>query len=304
MLRNLLLVFAVLLILSACQVGGASSLPTLIPKEYLPTVIALTAEALPTLTPPPTQEVPQPTLTFTPTVEIPTLAVETSLPDVVIQIPEAAIQIVRPGPLSKIVSPTLLSIYVIPGAERRATAELWGEDGRLIYRQIFTFITVNKHAQIYKEIGFETAGVAETGRLVVRSLDEYGRVIALSSVPLMLMASGEEDIFFINDVMTPILIQYPLENVLVQGNSLSVSGLARTGNDEPLLVELIAADGRVLGSRLAGFSSFEAGAHNPFSVDVPFGVDAPTWTRVTVSERSGDEISPVNISSVEVLLSP
>ncbi len=292
-----------LIVLSACSLGEQNALPTLIPAEYLPTVIAMTAAALPTHTPPPVQMATPTVMPVTPTIYAPTVASETALP-AVIRIPEAEIQIVRPGALSKVVSPMLMSIYVIPGAERKATVELWGEDGRLIYRRIFTFTNVNDRTQIYEEIGFEIAGAAETARLVASTHDEYGRVLSLASTPIILLAVGEEDLYAVNDVMTPILIQSPLENVLIQGTALLVSGMARTPEDEPLLVELVAADGRVLGSRLAGFSNFEPGTHNLFTVEVPFGVSAPTWVRVIVSERSGDEISPLNSSSVEVLLSP
>ena len=292
-----------LIVLTACSLGEQNALPTLIPAEYLPTVIAMTAAALPTHTPPPVQIAPPTVMPITPPINAPTVAVETSLP-AVIQIPEAEIQIVRPGALSKIVSPMLMSIYVIPGAERKATVELWGEDGRLIYRRIFTFTNVNDRTQIYEEINFEIAGAAETARLVASTHDEYGRVLSLASTPIILLAAGEEDLYAVNDVMAPILIQSPLENVLIQGTALLVSGVARTLDDEPLLVELVAADGRVLGSRLAGFSHFEPGRHNLFTVEVPFGVSVPTWVRVIASERSGDEISPLNSSSVEVLLSP
>ncbi|MBC8330681.1 MAG: hypothetical protein H8E28_01745 [Anaerolineae bacterium] len=304
MRRSGLPIVLVLIALSACGFGEQNTLPTLIPAEYLPTVIAMTAETLPTYTPPPPMQVITPTVAIvTPTVIVSHVAVETSLPDV-IQISEADIQIVRPGALSKVVSPMRISIYVIPGAERKATVELWGEDGRLMYRRIFTFTNVNDRTQIYEEISFELAGAAEAARLVARTHDEYGRIISLASTPIILLAEGEEDLYAVNDVMNPILIQSPVENVLIQGVNLLVTGVARTVSDEPLLVELVAADGRVLGSRLAGFSNFEPGMHNFFAVEIPLGVESPTWVRVIVSERSGDDISPLNSSSVEVLLSP
>lgn len=304
MRRSGLLILWALIVLSACGVRQQNALPTLIPTEYLPTVIAMTAAALPTHTPPP-EQMATPTVIppLTPTIYMPALAAETALPEA-LRIPEAEIQIVRPGALSKVVSPMLISIYVIPGAERKATVELWGEDGRLIYRRIFTFTNVNDRTQIYEEIAFELAGAAETARLVASTHDEYGRVLSLASTPIILLSEGEEGLYAVNDVMTPILIQSPAENVLIQGTSLRVSGVARTPEDEPLLVELVAADGRVLGSRLAGFSNFESGMHNFFTAEIPFGVESPTWVRVIVSERSGDDISPLNSSSVEVLLSP
>ncbi len=312
--------FVVLLILlmwvglSGCAGFGAGlELPTLIPTEYVPTVIAMTAQAMvtPTQTPAPidnaltveatvaVEEWP-PTASLTPE----NLSAITPSPASPVIIPEADIQIIRPGPLSKIVSPTTLFMYVIPGAERRAQVELWGEDGHLIYRKIFTFNSINLHTSVLKDFGFETAGVAETGRLVVQTQDDYGRVMALASVDLILLAEGEADINLAHDVLAPIVIQQPEAEVLIQGGTLTVSGLVRTTGEQPLLVELIATDGRVVGSRLAGVTPTQTGEHHPFSVEIPYQVDAPTWVRVTISARGGSQPGPINIKTVEILLSP
>src|SRR5215510_9318138 len=106
MKRTFPLLASLLGFLAACAAPTASPIPTAYPPDYLPTVIALTAESanilgtrvafaltptvLPTDTPAPTLS-PTPRPTFT----------QTSIPGH----EPAAIQIYAPGPMSKVVSP-------------------------------------------------------------------------------------------------------------------------------------------------------------------------------------------------------
>lgn len=309
--------------LGGCAILGPSNdLPTLMPQEFVPTAIALTAEAL--VTP---SDTPNPTATFTiePTqvVAITVAANATAadapeealvdqsrdiLPAPIVPentlIPGAEIQIASPGPLSKIASPLSIIAYVTQGADGNAQVELWGEDGRLMYRRIFNFLTPNPQGRLVIKFGFETAGVAETAQLVIQTRDVHGRMKALASQEIILLAEGETDLNVAGDLLAPIVIQQPQDMTLVKGEALNVSGLVRTSSDQPLLVELVAADGKVVGSRLAGVVPTEKGEHHPFSTDIPFQVDAPTWVRVIVSERGGRFPGAKNIATLEVLLSP
>lgn len=303
--------------LSGCgSFGSAAELPTLIPEDQLPTVIAMTAEAM--VTP---SSTPEGTPTTKPTeVLLPeesdastssadaTQATQAGaadpLPTSESPIPAADIAIFNPGPLSKVVSPISLVAYVVPGADDRARLELWGEDGRLMYRKIFNFTTPNPQGRLVTKFGFEIPGVAETGHLSIQTQDEYGRVMALASIDLILLSSGESDISMASDTLATIVIQSPGDKELIQGEKILVEGLARTASEQPLFVELVAADGRVLGSRLAGVIPTEKGEHHSFATEIPFQITAPTWVRVIVSERGGRLPGAVNISTVEVLLSP
>jgi hypothetical protein len=67
---------------------------------------------------------------------------------------------------------------------------------------------------------------------------------------------------------------------------------------------MISTEGKVIGSRLAGISPGNAGDHRLFATEVTFSVDAPTWVRVTVSERINGNPKPAQLTSIEVLLSP
>jgi hypothetical protein len=217
------------------------------------------------------------------------------------------VQIINPSHLSKVVSPIDLYTFVEPGGDGRIRVELTGEDGRVLYRQVFLYTNSPAGARVNlnTKVDFEIAGVAETGRLTVSVNDEYERLKALSSVDLVLLADGQADLTPTGDLLENIFIQQPQIKTLVQGENILVTGLARTGDDQPLLVELVAPDGRIIGSRLAGIAPLTAdGSHRLFAAEVPFSVSSPTWVRVTVYDNSGRLPGPKHVSSVEVLLSP
>ena len=358
-LRIKLALVIVLLVLLGSIGGCAFSqqfepLPTLIPEEQIPTVVALTANMMASQTaaagPTSTKTIP-PTLTKT---KVPTTTEPLATPSAVIdvtqtitftesnaltisptitltptqhaisntltpspesiatpippdEIPFAAVQIIYPGHLSKVVSPIELYTFLAPGGDGRIRVELTGEDGRLLYRQVFLYTDTPAGARVNLKtnIAFEIAGVAETGRLTVSVNDEHEQLRSLSSVDLVLLADGEAELNPSGDLLEDIFIQQPTIKSLVQGNSVRVTGLARTGDNQPLLVELVATDGRIIGSRLAGIApQQEDGGHRLFASEVPFSVSSPTWVRATVYDNSGRLPGIKHVSSVEVLLSP
>jgi hypothetical protein len=137
MKRNVLLFSSLLGLIVACAAPTPSPIPTAYPPEYLPTVIALTAEAanalgtevaraltlpvLPSNTPRPTLS-PTPQATFT----------QTTIPGH----DPAAIQIFAPGSMSKVVSPITLRMNIVAGDSEKVQIDLYGEDGRLLTRNV------------------------------------------------------------------------------------------------------------------------------------------------------------------------
>ncbi|MBU0510738.1 MAG: hypothetical protein KJ638_03420, partial [Chloroflexi bacterium] len=316
------------MLLSGCTgILSASALPTLLPTEYIPTVIALTAEAIiacaatpthtltdtPQATPTPRQTTSQ-TITAATATPSPTAAganqppstsapTPTHLPP--IEIPYADIQIISPGALSRVVTPIKLHAFLIPGAGGRVRVELLGEDGHLLYRKIFVFDTpVDARVNLLVDLDFEISGVAETARLVVSIDDSYGRLKSLASENVILLSLGNPDINPPGDLLELIVIQQPTPKVLIQGGTLTVSGLVRSASEQPLLIELIATDGRIIGSRLAGIATSPEGGHRLFAAEVPYHVNSPTWVRLTVSERGTRLPGVTQLSSLEILLGP
>jgi len=311
------------LVAAGCTVASISNLPTPYPTEFLPTLIALTVNAADQVTPEKT-----PSLTATSTLppapsRTPTLAssltpsptcctavststrtpTPTRTATATPELPIADIQFFRPGPASRVVSPLRINAYLWPGAGGKVRVELLGEDGRLLVRKVLAYSPTNR-VHVITDLDFEIEAVAEAGRLQVSTEDSSGRIIALASVDLILLSLGDEDLNPPADGNESIVIREPVKNTLIQGGSVVVSGLAIPAGDQPLLVELIATDGRVVGYRQAALTPVEGTGYTSFTVDVPYSVTSTTWVRLTISETSGRIPGRTHISSIEVLLSP
>jgi hypothetical protein len=324
------------MISSSCSGLQGTDLPTPYPSEYLPTVIALTsqagkgngeASAPRTGTPQPempgtpgqgTQNpasstgtsTPEPPDTFTPTPTGPTATPYTlpppPTPTATPQIPNAGIEIRNLGSLSRVVSPLHIYAYLKPGAGGKVRIELFGENQRLLARQIkvLNFVPVGAWAVFTTDLDFEISAAAEAGRLKISVDDEYGRIVALNSVPLILMSIGGADITPPADVLTPILIQEPNPKTLIQGGTVRVSGMARPANDKPLLIRLLTTDGQEIGMRLANISAPNSQGYGLFAVDVPYKVSEPERVLLTVSEGDASMTDYIHISTLEVMVSP
>ena len=225
----------------------------------------------------------------------------TALPE----IPIAGIQIFKPGDLSKVASPIEVSAYLRPGAGGQVTIELFGEDGRLLVRQIRVYdVTPGARVNLYEEVPFQISAAAEVGRLVLSMADGAGRLIAVNSIDLILLSMGDSDINPSDALLDFIYIQQPKLKTLVQGGSVLVSGLARPFIDQSLVVHLIAEDGRVVGQRLVAVGERAANGYGEFGVEVSYNVWRLTPVRLTIYEV-GSPISPYRyLSSLELVLGP
>lgn len=317
-------------ILSACGSGTPEPLPTALPDDYLPTAIALTIQAeMPrlgitaTIQPEPTDHT---TLAASPTQAANTAAPsDTPVPDFsptsnrlptrtpsptpTQSIPDAAIQILAPGPGSRLVSPLRLNTYLKPGLDGRVQIELLGEDGRLLLRNVYSYLAEVKRTYLTESLPFEIRQVGEAARLQISTFDSFGRLLAFNSVDVILLSFGEDDVNPAGSLLERVLITEPLPNKLIQGGTLIVSGKVHLANNQPLLIELTTAKGQVVGYRQAGVDSGEIddpiGDYVPFRAEVPYTVTAPTWVRLSVRMNSDAVINgPIYLTSQEILLSP
>ena len=302
--------------LVACAAGSSPAPDTPLPREYLPTAVALTVEAgqqntprpvLPevvTATPlPPFEPSPLP-VTATPEAS-PNAPRATATSTAPPPLPDADIQIFRLGELSKVVSPISARVYFQRGYVGPATAELHGEDGRLLARQMKELVAnPQAWADITFKIPFEIGAAAEAGRLVIRSNDAFGRPAAVNSVSLVLLSRGTNDFNASDALQKKIIIQQPAENSLVQGGKLLVAGMARTASSQMLRVQILAEDGRIVGSRLAALAEHKAGEYAQFAVEVPYTVADLTPVRLIVFEDGGQISEFLHLASVLLQLSP
>ena len=301
-MKRFILFAALLAFLAACAAPTASPIPTAYPPEYLPTVIAMTADAanalgtqvamalspvvLPTNTPLPTLS-PTPRATFT----------QTTIPGH----DPAAIQIFAPGPMSKVISPITLRMNIVSGESEKVQIDLYGEDGRLLTRNVKQVPTSGRGVPQQIRVPFEIRAAAEVGRLTVSTTDEEGRIQSLNSVRLLLLSSGVNEINPPGNPSEPVGVFSPLEEDLVSGGVLSLRGDVWPFNLNPVILELVDPDGRSMGLRILNMDHL-----NPqlFETTIPYKVSEPTSARLTIRQDDDRIDGLFYVYSQEILLNP
>lgn len=302
MKRNTLLLASLLGFLAGCAAPTASPIPTAYPPEYLPTVIALTAEAAnvlgtevalaltPTVLP---SRTPRPTLSPTPQ---PTFT-QTTIPGH----DPAAIQIFAPGPMSKVVSPITLRMNIVAGESEKIQIDLYGEDGRLLTRNLKNVPTSGLGVPQQIRVPFEIRAAAEVGRLTVSTTDKAGRLQSLNSVRVLLLSSGINEINPPGNPSEPIGVFSPEDDEEVAGGVLNVRGDVWPFNLHPVILELVDPDGRSIALRILNLDHL-----NPqlFETTLPYKVSEPTLARLTIRQDDDRIDGLFYVYSQEVLLNP
>jgi hypothetical protein len=289
-------------LLAGCAAPAASPIPTAYPPDYLPTVIALTAESANNLgtevalaltpTAPPT-DIPSPTLSPTPQ---PTFT-QTTIPGH----EPAAIQIFAPGPMSKVVSPINLKMNIIAGESEKVQIDLYGEDGRLLTRNLKRVQKSGKGVPQQIKVPFEIRAAAEVARVTVSTLDKAGRIQSLNSVHVLLLSSGSNEINPPGNPSEPVGVVSPLLDEPVSGGVLNVKGDVWPLNLNPVILELVDPANKPIGLRVLALDNL-----NPQLMDttIPYKVSEPTLARLTIRQDDDRMNGLFYVYSQEVLLNP
>jgi len=284
---------------SGCSVFPINNLPTPWPTNYLSTAIALTMDAISPTT--------QATISFEIVAsELPEepLIAETEInniqqsatpnpnalrppsPTVTPTNPEAVIQIVYPGSLSKVISPIKLEAYAQPGAENKVFIDLIGENGQVIASEIRKYQNLSRlWAPVNLEIPFQLDQAAEYARLQIRTEDQFHRTIALSPIHLILQSNGIDRIYPNTILIDRCVIRSPKLNEVIAGSLLIVDGEFLPFNEQPILIELITETGYVINSKFIQLQSKSSDPFISFKIDIPFQVSNRTPVRLTMSQR-------------------
>jgi hypothetical protein len=257
---------------------------------------------------------PSPTRTFTPTrtriptrTRAPSLTPTTTMTPTITNTPTppAPIQeLVRPGLMSKVLSPIQIEMYTLIGDDGMAHVALIGEDGRVIAQQD---ITNTPRRYIYEaiQLDFEIPTVSEFARLQVRSVDEFGRPLAISSVDLVLLTVGRAEIFPAAVTEEPFLVRAPARGATVTGGTLVVDGVAHPVNDSPVILELIDEAGQVLLSQQFNVAPPSGGmSHTPFHLELAYKVSASTPVRLVVRQEGSRIPGTLALNSQLLVLEP
>lgn len=296
-------------LLSACS-QGADAQPTLFPPDYIPTVVAMTGQAIfatsaaqtaaviPTDTPLPTE---------TP---IPSTALPTATPTFAPGFTEfAQIRFISPGPMSSVISPVKLQVMLVSGRSEIVKVDLIGESGLLLQRGIER---VNRNLSgNYRsfEMAFEIRAVSERGYIRISSKDDHGRIENLNTMPVLLYSIGDAQI---NPVGNMIYERISLDGLEdgdeVSGGVVNLKGMIWPVTDEPVFVEMLSESGVPVSARVLEFNGTDT---QPFETTLPYKIKEPTRVRLTFRQDSPslgtsdpDLKKLIYVYTIELLLNP
>jgi hypothetical protein len=128
----------------------------------------------------------------------------------------------------------------------------------------------------------------------------------LTSVDLILLQLGSNEITLPKDLTEPYIIRWPEEGDTIQGGMLQVRGVARILNSNPLLFDCIDQDGNLISSgEVTIHASSEGISHVPFEAYLPYQVENPTNVRLSIRQESASRLpGTISLSSFEITLAP
>lgn len=309
-MKKKILIFASLLtLLSACS-QSIESTPTAFPSDHLPTSVALTGQAVFATADALTQIVP-PTLTSVPA-ELSTPLAEFPSPTPTFAagfIEFAQIHFLTPGPASSLISPINLQMELVSGESEVVQVDLLGEDGRVLYRDLEKVTRNVKGIFRRFELRFEIRAVSEAGYIRVSSKDDFGRIQALNTMPVLLYSLGTAQINPPgNMVYERIMIEGMEEKANFYGGEVSLKGRIWPFNDQPMIVELILPNRSPISSRILSFNGIDT---QSFETTLPYKVTQSTRARLTfrqdnplLSVTDSELQKYMYVYSIEIMLNP
>jgi hypothetical protein len=246
--------------------------------------------------------IPTDTLLPIPTLNLPPTLVATAIPEP--SADSSAIQILGPGPLSKIISPVKVFGYAIPGHAYQANLELYGEDGHLLASKVLQLYAQYKWGYFTWQMAFEIHSIGELGRLTLSTQDDYGRVNAVNSVHLLLLAEGTSIINLPGDLRERCVITQPTVGQFLSGGILTVIGKMHPYNNLPLTLELVGRDGSVLGTQTVAISTIPNDDDIPFRVDINYNIPKGMWALLSIRQNDDRIGGLMYLYSQEIYLNP
>ena len=218
----------------------------------------------------------------------------------------AGIEILSPGPDSQLRSPIQLDLRLQPGANGQVRIELVGQDGRLLLRKLLKVQDgdVKRSVALEVSLDFEIPRAVEAGRLIISTEDDYGRLQALNSVDVVLLARGRSLISPPSDSEGNLVIGTPKRGEQVQGDLIVISGRVKGPPGAPLLIELMTREGKVLAFSNVYPNYQEESDTSVFQIELGYNVKEPTWAQIAVLESGGAIPAPKYFAGIEVLLLP
>ena len=313
MKNKLLIIGSLFGLLAGCtQLVQSPPTPTPQPENYLSTVVAMTGQAAFA-----TADALTPSATPTKVDLISSTEIPLSLAEIASPTPTfafgfeqyAQIHFLTPGPGSSLISPINLQVDVVSGESEKIQVDLLGEDGRLLQRDVEKVTRNLKGIFRRFDLKFEIRAVSEAGYIRISSKDDFGRLQALNTMPVLLYSIGEAQINPPgNMVYERIMVEGLKEKANYYSGEVGLQGRIWPYNDQPMVVELILPDGKVISTRLLNFNGTET---QSFETTLPYIVTEPTLARLSFRQDNPQLLiedpelgKAVYVYTMEITLNP
>jgi hypothetical protein len=202
-----------------------------------------------------------------------------------IKYPSALLQVEKPGEMSRLISPILVSANVYPGAKGLVNVQLIGEDGRIMADQLLQLSTTETGwKSLATWIQFEINSAGESALIVVSTRDGNDRRIAQESVPVILLQVGENEIENPIFFTQPVVLSSPVNGGFAKNGSLHIEGQVRLINENPIILELISQTGGVVASKAIMVKSIAGQDYVSFATDLDYAVSQRTSVRLIIRQ--------------------
>lgn len=309
MKHKIILLASLLGLLSACS-QLAESAPVSLPTHSLPTVVALTGQAIFATSAAMTQQVPLTETALPTNTPIPSTPLPTVTPTFAAGFTKLAqIHFLSPGPMSSVVSPINLQAMLVAGESGKVLFELLGEDGRLIWRTLKSVTRAPSGAYRAVDMSYEIRAVSEAGYIRISTKDKEGRIQALNTMPVLLYSIGNTQNNPVGNMeYERVMFEGLKDRDEVSGGILALKGRYWPFNERPVVVELIPGNRLPISSRILKFSGIET---QSFETTIPYKVTEPTWVRLTIRQDNPwlsvldpELVNYIYVFTMELLLKP
>jgi len=160
------------------------------------------------------------------------------------------ITLLTPGDGSRLTSPIGVSAEIETDGSGLVRVELLDKGGKAIARQLLRVDggSEGELSAFWSDLAFEIPSGEADALLTLSLLDAFYRPVALRSTRVTLLSEGEVQIVPYQDEGSWVTLTRPEPMDIITGGSLTVSGTVTPITENPILIELIADDGRVIGS--------------------------------------------------------
>jgi hypothetical protein len=211
--------------------------------------------------------------------------------------------------MSSLTSPINLQVLLVSGESQVVRIDLLGEDGRVLQRGLER-VPRNPNGGSYRsyDLSFEIRAVSEKGYIRISSKDDHGRIQALNTMPVLLYSIGENQITPQGNMIYERVMYEGLgDGDEVFGGEVSLKGRFWPFNTQPVFLELIQPDGKVISSRVLDFEGIDT---ESFETTLPYKITEPTLVRLSIHQDNLDiESDPdlknyIYVHTMELMLYP